>query len=897
MGQGTFRAEGLRCEYLVDPLGIDVEKPRLSWILASDERGQAQSAYRIVVASSKANLEQDQGDLWDSSKVASDQTTFVPYAGRPLTSGTQCLWKVRVWDRQGRDSQWSKPAMWSMGLLAKADWYARWIGAERSGNSDPTSPLPFPWFRKTFALEQKPQRTTAYVNSLGYYELYVNGKKVDDQVLAPAVSDYSKRNLYVTHDITDLLVKGKNCVALWLGRGWYVKGHPGVVHEGPMARVQIDGLLPGGATVRIGTDASWKVKESPITPLGKGLAFGDYGGEHYDARLELKDWNATDLDDSDWKPAMLFEPPDVITAAQMVQPNRITQTLKPVKVQDFATGGYLIDMGKNYVGWLELHFPDSLAAGKTIKLDYADNQPSGTRFANLNQRDEYVTREGPGQVFCSRFNYHGFRYVRVTGMEQPPGLDDAKGYLIHTDYQPAGEFECSNELLNRIYQTVTWTYRMLTLGGYVVDCPTRERLGYGGDAGTSMETGMFNFDTGGLYNRWSANWRDAQDPKTGDLPYTAPAYPDKGGGGPMWSGFSITLPWQLYVQYGDKRILETSYPTIQKYLAFLDTKTVDHLLEPYVTYGIRMPEWNYLGDWVTPRRGPQGSGPRDPKVTRLINNCYYLYNLQLAGKIANILGKNEDAARYEEKAGSLRRVLHERYYNADQNTYASGEQPCLAFPLLVNVVPEAQRESVLKKLEETILVKNGGHLDSGMHGTYFMLRELMRDDRNDLIFEMVNKKTYPGWGYMLEQGATTMWESWDGGGSHIHDTLISIGAWFIEGIGGIRFDEKSPGFKHFFIKPALVGDLTFARASYKSIHGKILSDWRIQDGSLQLNLTVPAGTTATVWIPTTAPADVTEGGRPTTESKGVVLREAEKGKAVYSLESGQYKFVSKLAPR
>jgi len=504
-------------------------------------------------------------------------------------------------------------------------------------------------------------------------------------------------------------------------------------------------------------------------------------------------------------------------------------------------------------------------------------------------------------VICSRFNYHAFRYARITGLERPPALENIKGYLIRTGYQPAGSFESSNELLNRIYQTVTWTYQMLTLGGYVVDCPHRERLGYGGDAGTSMETGMFNFDVGGLYNRWSAIWRDAQDPRNGDIPYTAPSYPDQGGGGPMWSGFSVTLPWQLYVQYGDRRILEVSYPTIEKFLSFLESKSVDHIVEPYITYGIRMPQWNYLGDWVTPRR-PQPAGEaardpaRDPIASRFINNCHYLYTLQLASRIADLLGKKDDAAKYNEKANVLSKVLHERFFNPGERTYATGEQPYLAFPLFVGVVPPDLRSAVMKNLENTILVKNQGHLDSGMHGTYFLLRELMREDRNDLIYAITSQTTYPSWGYMLEQGATTIWENWSGG-SHIHDTLISIGAWFTEGIGGIQLDEKAPGFKHFFIKPAVVGDLKYARASYQSIQGTIISDWRMENGSLHLDVTVPVGARATVLIPTSAPAAVTEGGRPVAASPANAYPHflgVDNGRAAVVVESGRYSFVSKL---
>ncbi len=891
--QTSFPVEGLSCEYLVNPLGIDVEKPRLSWVLAAGPRGRVQSAYRVLVASSPENLQKDRGDLWDSGRVNSNQSTFVVYAGRSLAAGTACYWKGRAWDREGRSSPWSSAAKWSMGVLRDSEWYGRWIGLPRPAGVKEGTPLPFPWLRKTFALKQKPQRAIAYVNTLGYYELYINGKKVDDYVLAPAVSDFSKRNLYLTHDVTSYLVEGTNSVALWLGRGWYVRGHPGVIHDGPLVRAQMDVSLADGSTVKVGTDATWKVRESPLTPLGKGTAFGDYGGERYDARMELAGWNTAGLNDSDWKQAAVFTPPPATTAAQMVQPNRIFETIKPSKVTEFSPGVYMVEMGRNLTGWFGLRIPAGLAAGSMVRLEFADFPPSGTRFQTNNQRDEVIT-SGAEQIFRSRFNYHAFGWVRITGLPRAPSLEDAKGYLIHTGYEPAAEFESSNDLMNRIYQTVNWTYRCLTIGGYVVDCPHRERLGYGGDAGTSLETGMFNFGTGALYNKWTADWRAAQDPKTGDLPYTAPNYQDQGGGGPMWSGFCVTLPWQLYLQYGDRRILETNYPTMQKWLAFVQTKTVNNVLEYYKSYGMNMPQWNFLGDWVTPRRAGQPDISRDPPSTQFINNLHYLYTLQLTSKIAAILGKQEDAAKYEASAATLQRALHQRFYDAAKRTYVGGQQPYLAFPLLVGVVPPELRQPVLRNLEETILVKDGGHIDAGMHGTYFLLKFLMEEDRNDLIYAMASKTDYQSWGDMLAQGATTIWENWSGG-SHIHDTLISIGSWFIQGVGGIRIDEKSPGFRHFLIKPAVVGDLTFARTRYKSPYGPIMSNWRIENGMLHMDVTVPPGTTATVYVPASTPAAVTEGGRPVAQAAGVRSAGVEKGKALFAVGSGQYAFATKFS--
>jgi alpha-L-rhamnosidase len=893
-GQTPLAVQGMRCEYLVNPLGIDVEKPRLSWELTPGPRGRLQSAYQVLVASSPESLQQNKGDLWNSGKTASGNTTFVAYAGRPLTSGARVWWKVRAWDEKGRATPWSSTAYWSMGLLKDSDWHARWIGLARPADVQEGTPLPFPWLRKTVTLDSKPQRATAYINALGYYELYVNGKKVDDYVLSPSVVDYSKRNWYVTHDITNYLVQGTNTVALWLGRGWYVRKHPGVIHDGPLVRAQFDIALAGGKAVQVGTDGTWKVKASPITPLGRGTAFGDYGGERYDARLEVADWNGVKLDDSGWAAAALFDPPKVTTSAEMFEHNRILETLKPVKIEKTPAGGWLIDMGKNYTGWLDLRLPANIGAGRNIKVEYADfPPPSRGRYDTFNQRDEYVTRAGEGQVVRSRFNYHAFRHAHVTGLEEAPAAADIAGHFIRTNYRRTAEFESSDDLMNRIYRLVTWTYECLSLGGYVVDCPTRERLGYGGDAGTSIETGLFNFDTGSLYSRWAANWRDAQDPKSGDVPYTAPNYPDQGGGGPMWSDFVVTLPWNVYLNYGDKGVLDTNYPMIQKWLNFADSKTKDGILEHYVSVGISMPQWNYLGDWVAPRRQGGRDISRNEVAARFINNAHYLYTLQLASRIATILDRPKDASIYAERAAALQRTLHQRFFDAATNSYATGEQAYLSLPLLLGIAPPNVRDAVMKNLEHTITVKNTGHFDTGMHGTYFLLKQLMEDGRNDLIYEMTSKKDYPSWGNMLDLGATTSWESWNGG-SHIHDTLISIGAWFIQGVGGIRIDEKSPGFRHFLLKPAVVGDLTFARTRYNSIHGIIVSNWRIQDGALNVEVTVPPGTSATLYLPSAAPNAVTEGGRPAARAQGVKFTGTDKGSAIFELVSGSYQFTSKL---
>ena len=905
-GKGAVSAQELRCEYLLNPLGIDVQNPRLSWLLDAADNVRGQSAYRVLVASSPAMLRNNNGDLWDSGRVTSGQSTWIEYGGKELASGERVFWKVRVWSDAGKASAWSDQATWSMGLLQTSDWHSKWIGEQRPSGTAEGTPLPSPWLRKTFTLTQKPSRAVAYVNALGYYELYINGRKVDDQVLSPAMSDYSKRNLYVAHEVADYLVPGKNVIALWLGRGWYVRGNPGVIHDGPLVRAQLEISAASGKTTEIITDDSWKLRESPLSPIGRGTPFGDYGGERYDANLELPGWNTVGLDDSGWQAAAVFDPPQVVTSAQMVEPNKIMETIKAVKVEAYPKGGWIIDMGKDFTGWAQIRLP-AIAKGSIVKLEYSDqlepdkpapsvpaawgpqeppygrmpprpgaagqvarrpaDVPPEFRGGNptdwpntFNQRDE-VVGNGKPVTFRSRFNYHGFRYVRVIGVDTAPAVSDATGYLIRTSYNRAGEFTSSNQLLNQIYQMVTRTYEDLTLGGYVVDCPTRERLGYGGDAGTSFETGMFNFSSGGLYNRWLINWRDSQDPATGSLPHTAPYYFNRGGGGPMWGGMVVTLPWQMYLQYGDKGVLETNYPMIQKWLGYLDSETAGNLLLDHKSHAMAMPMWNFLGDWVTPKGSFGGASP-DPRPAQLINSIHYVYQLETAAKIASVLGKESDASTYSARAVAVSGAIQQRFYNASDHSYLNGDSVLEAFPLLTGIVPPALRPGVMQDLENTVRVRNEGHLDTGMHGTYFLMKYLWENGRSDLVYEMTDRSDYPGWGYMLANGATTSWEDWAGASSHIHDTLISIGAWFTEGLAGIRSDGKSPGFQHFIVKPSVVGDLTFVNGKYHSIHGDIVSDWRIEDGTFKLTVTVPPGTTATVFVPGTGP--VRAEGKPST---------------------------------
>lgn len=880
------RPEQLRSEGLTNPLGIDEAQPRFCWAIPPGERGLAQSAYEVLVADSAEALAAGEATLWNSGKVESNQSQWVSYAGAPLAKGARCWWKVRVWDQKGEPSPWSEPASFTVGPLSASDWSGEWIGADWMKNNEG----PLPWLRKTITLDKVPTAATAYVCALGYYELYVNGQKVGDDVLSPAVSDYGKRGLYLTHDITKHLVEGKNCIGLWLGRGWSlgVLKNAGLV--GPMVKAEFDLAFDGSGRSIIATDETWKARPSHITPLGKGTS-GSYGGERVEAEKEIADWSAADYDDSDWQPAAVHYPPTPVIAAQMMEPNRLLDEINLAAVEKL-DDGFVLDMGRNYTGWFELKLPDEVERGTTIAMEFADKRFPGGRFQTYGQRSEYVARGGGGERFRNRFNYAAFRYAIVKGLPRAPQPGEVKGWLVTTNYEPGSTFSCDHALLNQVHNMMCWTYQCLSLGGYTVDCPHRERLGYGGDSGTSMEMGMLNFRTGPFYAKWAADWRDAQN-EEGDVPYTAP-YAQDAGGGPVWSGFCITMPWQIYLTYGDRRPLERSWPVMKKWLAFIDTKMGDGLLQPYVGIGCAgSPQWNFLGDWVPPGR-KQGKDRVDDRSTLFFNNCYLVYCLQIASKIGHILGDDAQAEVYAERAKQLAARLHERFLNDDGATYANGEQTYLVMPLLFGITPPDVAPQVMAALERDITVTRNGHLNTGMHGNYFMAKYLIEHGRNDLLALMHTKEDFPSFGHMIRNGATTIWEEWDGDNSQIHNTMISVGLWFIEGLAGIRYDERAPGFRHFIAAPGIESGLEQVDASLTTGYGKITSAWRVEGDTVAWEVEVPPNTTATVAIPATALDAVREGGRPVGIQPGISRPAVEKGVFRAEVTSGQYRFTSRI---
>jgi alpha-L-rhamnosidase len=854
----------LRCEYRENPLGIGTTQPHLSWQMETSRQGAMQEAYQVLAASSADKLAKDSGDVWDSGKVVSDESAQVEYAGRPLPSGARCEWKVRIWDKDGKPSAWSTPAFWTMGILRPEDWKAQWISTEVA--APPPGPRDEPYARRMFNLDAPPDTAMATVNVMGYYELYVNGTRVGSDELSPALSNYGKRSLYVTYDIQHLLRKGRNCIGLWTSRGWYwetldSQRNPSVQHNSAIARLQLD-MVVNGKRMSIGTDAGWRCKASGRSILGT-WSWNNYGGEEVDARREDPKWSDPDNGDAGWHPVTVVQAPAISADAQECPPTRVLQSLPPVSCTDLGQAEYglaaeayseankdallpwpyagksryELDFGSNLTGWLKLRL-HGLKAGQTVVIRYADKKPP---YQTCNQQDRFISAGRPEEEFCSKFNYHGFRWALVEGAAAPVRQSDAVAQLIGADWENRGSFECSNPLFNRMHEVNLWTLHCLSQGGYMSDCPHRERLGYG-DGQVSIESCVMNFWMPAFYDKWATDWCDGADPETGYLPHIAPQCVSAGGG-PAWGGSAQALTWREYLYYGDKRILARNFDACRRHIEAIESRARNGIVRAFGD------EWSFIGDWVPPGRGMDTTNWPPKPAAELFNNCYLLYMREQLAQMADILGRHGEARACRAEVERLRPLIHAAFYDKERQIYALDEQSYQIMPLMTGVVPDDLRETILKKLEDGIRIKRKGHLDTGMLGTYFLLQYLQEIGRNDLLFTVASQTNYPGWGYMLDQGATTWWEQWNGYWSQIHSCFTSLDGWFYQGLAGIRPDPAAPGFKKIIIKPAVVGDLTWVKCFHDSPYGRIVSNWKRDGNKLVMDVTIPPNTTASVCVP------------------------------------------------
>ncbi len=875
--------ENMKCEYRNNPLDIDILFPRLSWqIDANGIRGEKQTAYRIMVASSRDKLTEGKADLWDSGRVQSDQSINVSYKGRSLETGMHCFWKVMIWDKEGKPANWSKPASWSMGLLDTADWKAQWIGTPEANTS--------PFFRRSFSIEKLPKQATIYIASLGYFELYVNGQKIGNEVLSPAVSNFSKRSYYRTYDVSQYLKQGLNNLGIHMGTGWYSNGLPGVKHHSPVVRAQLE-LTDNGQKRYILTDTSWESKPSERKLLGT-WSWGNFGGEQLDARLIDNHWWDEKRSLPGWSGAVEADVADVPCSAQTCSGNTSFDTLIPKSMHKLNNKTILVDFGTNLTGMMQMSF-HALNAGDTIRLFYSDKDARENNFighkmkdgfSDMGQYDAFISAGNPKEAFRNVFNYHAFRYVLIDGLSYMPDRSDIEALPIETTVKETGTFSCSNDLYNRIHKMVRWTYRCLNLGGQTVDCPHRERLGYG-DGQTIMDLGLYNFDAVSLYAKWSRNWWDEQT-EDGFVPFTAPC-PHSTGGGPAWGAMCIMVPWKTYLFSGDCRLLEEGYPYMKKYVAYLDSHCKDGSLQDIFP----AEKWPNLGDWVPPGRGMEQQDWVDDRSRLFFNNCYRVHLLQIMQEVAGLLDKECDREAFKQQSIVAQKKIHEAWFNPQDTTYANGEQPYLIFPLKTGVTPERLKEAVFRKYVKTLLVEDNGHLNTGMIGTQIMTDYLIETGRNDLVDVYTNQKTYPGWGYMIENGASTCWEQWNGNFSQIHSCFPYIGGWFFKGLAGIQWDAEAPGFKNVILRPGLVKSVDWVKCSYESPYGSIVSNWKLEGNLFQWDITIPANSTATVHLPG---KNIKEGNFGISESMSITYLYHENNSSVYKLESGNYFFTCML---
>jgi alpha-L-rhamnosidase len=903
----------------VDPLGIDNPRPRLSWKIVDSEktRGQRQTGYQVLVASSLEKLNQDVGDRWDSGAVTKSQSVNNVYEGAPLKSGQACFWKVRVRDADGKVTGWSPTARFTVGLLDARDWRGEWILKEDQLKTDHN------WYRKNFALSAEPTSGFVYVASFGYHELFVNGEKVTDNVMNPVLSYMKKRIPYLTYDISEYLQKGDNVIAVWHAAGWARWRRIREYRNIPFVFKAQAEIIAGGKRVSFGSDTSWKCKKSHSEYYGDWDILR-FGGETIDDRLKEDDWNTAAYDDRNWANAVVFNaaelnakipPGDNISyalnsnkdrtlraeysdikaelSAQMVEPQVRFKEITPIAVNDNRDGTYRIDMGENYTGFFEMNLYNG-KEGESVFFEISDRTEV---VMNWKQKSQYIFGSSGEGRFANRFNVAGGRWITVYGLNYTPRLEDIKGYVVTNDRRQISTFESSNELLNQIYKVNLDTYLANTMDGILVDCPHRERRGWGevtvaamyGDALTSFESGAY-MEQYFQYQR-DAQFKDGQIRAVineEDRPFL------------MWKANNPITVWESYRILGDDKILRDNYDSMQRWMQWM------HNASEYETGGALKigergkREMPGLGDWCTPR-GNFWDSSNSPDAAHF-NNCIYAYMLACAEKTAAALGKVDDAEMYADRLKVQQQATHKLSYDAATGKYLDGKQVDQAFALLAGVTPQDERAKVSAQLAENVLY-TFPYYDTGSAGQALYTRYFAEyGERMDLVYELLRDTGHPGYGYFLEQGKTTWPERWSAvGNSQIHTCYTGIGAYFIKGFGGVRPDPANPGMKNFIVKPAPVGDLTYANTEYESMYGNIVVNWKRDDQTASYHVEVPPNTSAAVFLPGVGKNAVKEGGVPAEQSESVQFVGMEKNDAVgnyvvYKVASGVYEFTVDQMP-
>ena len=841
-------------EMLTNPVGIDVQVPRFSWVIDCEARDVRQTGYHILVASSLDNLDAGIGDLWDSGEVASSSSVFVPYGGVPLQSRQQVFWKVRLQTNRG-PSSWGEPNTFSMGLLQTSDWKAQWVGhtAFPIDKLKGHTVVPARYLRKEFQVADKEvARATLYISGLGLYEAYLNEQRIGDQQLAPGPTNYTKRVMYNSFDVTQQLTDGDNAIGVVLGNGRWVSmrmpGEPSskdVEHYGvPQLLLQLEVEYADGSTQLVASDASWKLSiDGPIQ------ANNEFDGEVYDANKEMPGWAKAGFDDAQWMMVEIMEKPAGELCAQMNPNITVMDTLRPVAIHAVGEEAYVLDMGQNMVGWLQMKAHGAKDDKVTLRFAELLNDDGTLYTANLRYsepKDEVILKDSQPFVWHPVFVYHGFRYVEVKGLKYQPSLADFEGHVLYDEMPTTGSFESSNEMLNKIYTNAYWGIRG-NYRGMPTDCPQRdERMGWFGDRTTGCYGESYVFNNHILYAKWLEDIELEQNTE-GSLPDVAPAFWDIRSDNMTWPGVFLTAANMLYERFGDIEPIRRHYPAMKKWLAYMKDK--------YGVDGIITKDT--YGDWCMPPERPELIHSQDPsRITAagVMSTAFYFDFCNLMAKFAGVLGLTEDVASYLHEAEATKMAFNLKYFNPQEGYYDNNTVTANILPLRFGMVDDEDRQRVLDNIVRTTVNDFGSHVSTGVVGIQQLLRGLSDFGYDKLALEIAANTTYPSWGYMVENGATTIWELWNGNtadpamnsGNHVM-LLGDLVIWLYDYLAGIAPAE--PGFKVVKMRPTPVEGLDYITSSYDSVYGLIKSSWRKVNGTFYWDITIPCNTSALVHVP------------------------------------------------
>lgn len=915
----------LKTEYKDNPVTDELE-PRLSWELHSAIRGQEQTAYQLIVASSPALLNERSANLWNSGKLKSNETNQIVYKGKNLKPRTICYWKVRAWDKNGIPGAWSAIAKWEIGLINKSNWSADWIGNDLNllGKGKEYDLPPAPFFRKEINLLGKIKKARLYVTALGLYEFYINGTKIGSDNFTPGWTDYNKRVYYQVYDVTKNITTGKNAVGSIISDGWYagylgyalLVGNPVVKHfygNVPLLKAEIEVEFTDGRKQIIGTDETWKTSHGPLVEADI------LNGETYDARLEFNGWNKPGFEDKNWKNAELYpDKEDRIMTVYPGNPVRVYQQLNAVNVTAQKDGKYIFNLGQNFSGNVRLRVRGK--AGDSIVLRYGEMLFPDGRLMTENLRkaratDTYILRGDPqGETYIPKFTYHGFQYVEVAGFHEKPDLGAITGIVLGSATPVTGDFVTDNQMVNQLYHNIVWSQRS-NYFDIPTDCPQRdERLGWTGDAQTYVQSATFNNNIAAFFTKWEVDLNDAQRPDQ-TFPIYAPAPNVRATDtySPGWSEAGIICPYTIYKAYGDTRIISRSWPNMTAYMNFLENKSSQTYLFKEGSFEDISPKGGF-GDWLS-------VGKKTPPD--MLATMYYAYIASMMSEMAHAIGNVKDEKKYALVFDQIKTAFRNHYMDStgrfttnervygDGKGYVDGEmgfightQTAYANAIYMKILqPEAQ-EKAGKWLTE-LISNNGGKLSTGFLGVRPLLPALSATGHGDEAYKLLLSTTYPSWGYEVINGANTVWERWNsyvkgdgftnnaGMNSFNHYAFGSVNEWLFGNAGGIKVVQ--PGFKTFIIKPEIASEgINYVKATYQSISGQIISSWQRKGQQLELNITIPVNTKAELFIPTGSEKSVFVNKKPLRELPWIKVKEYKNGSLVLEIGSGKYNFQSVL---